>query len=296
MLWRDRQGRFSFIKAAALVVALVPALWMLYKLGAGRMGVKPIEAAIHQSGTWCLRFLLLTLAITPARIITGWNRLIAARRIFGVTALFFALAHVGFYAYDQKFDLIRIVIEIALRFYLTIGFVAVAAMIALGLTSRDNAVKRLGATAWQKLHRLVYPATALGIFHGFLQAKIDVSPDVVLAGVFLGLMGVRLMRGRVAINILTLGLLAIAAGLLAGMLELLWYALATGVSWRRVLDANFMMALQPRPALETIMILLALPALAMAIRAWQWAFGMPKPENLTKERIHADSRQGARER
>jgi sulfoxide reductase heme-binding subunit YedZ len=289
MLWRDRQGRFSWIKAAALAVAIVPALWMAYKLGAGKMGVKPIEAAIHQTGTWCLRFLLLTLAVTPARIITGWNRLIAARRILGVASLCYALAHVGFYTYDQKLDLVRVVIEIALRFYLTIGFVALAALVALGLTSRDAAVKRLGAATWQKLHRLVYPATALGIFHGFLQAKIDVSPDVVLAGRFLALVGVRLMRGRIAIHTGSLLALALAAALAAGVLELLWYALATGVNWRRVFDANFMMALQPRPALEVFAIALALPALALVARI---AARLTRP--LSKEYEHADGREGAR--
>ncbi len=266
--WNDRKGQFSPLKAITLALILLPGFWVAGKLATGAMGAKPVEAALHETGLWSVRLTLVTLAITPLRVITGQNRLILIRRMLGVSALAYALVHFGFYLFDQKFDLWRVASEIVLRFYLTIGFVALLGLIALGATSTDGMIRRMGAEAWNRLHRLVYPLAILGYWHGALQSKINASEHVVMAGLFLALMGVRALNARTIKKRLPmtpatlLGLAGLAMVATAG-LETLWYALATGIPAGRVFDANFMPDLMPRPALVVGGIALALPAAAL---------------------------------
>lgn len=265
-LWNDRKGVFSPLKATTLALVLLPGLWVGYKLATGTMGAKPIEAALHETGLWSVRLLLITLAITPLRLITGQNRLILIRRMLGVSALAYLVTHFGLYIFDQKVDLWRIASEIALRFYLTIGFVGLLAMLAMGITSTDGMIRRMGAGAWNRLHLLVYPTAVIAVWHGALQSKINASEHIVMAGLFLALMAVRAMRGRIALTPLALAGLAVLAMAATAGLEVLWYALATGIPPGRIFDANFMFDLQPRPALVVGMIALALPALSVLAR------------------------------
>lgn len=261
--WNDRQGRFAPLKALALAGIIAPGLWIGGHGLNGTLGAKPLEVALHETGLWAVRLLLVTLAITPLRLITGWGKLMQLRRMLGVAALAYALIHLFLYVVQQRYDLVVVVLEIIKRFYLTIGFVALVAMVALGVTSTDGSIRRMGAESWNRLHRLIYPLTVLAIFHAFLQAKIYVSEEVVQIGVFVVLMAVRFLhRGRRlhAWSLLALALLAVP--LTAG-LEALWYGLATGVPWRRILDANLMLALAPRPAVVVGLLALVLPLLAI---------------------------------
>lgn len=262
--WTDRRGRFSLLKATVLVLVSLPGLWIAWRLGTGQLGSKPITAALHETGLWSVRLLLATLAITPLRLIAGWGKALAVRRMLGLAALGYAFGHLLLYIVDQKYDLVRVGIEIVLRFYLTIGFVSLAAMLALGATSFDSAIRRLGAQRWSRLHALIYPLTLLALWHGALQSKIDVSEHVVMTGLFLALMGVRLMRrvGMALEPVPLLGLVPVAMTATAG-LEYLWYALATGVPADLVFAANFMPGLQPRPALGVGMLVLSLPIIAL---------------------------------
>ena len=265
-VWNDRKGVFSPLKAITLALILLPGLWVAWRLAAGTMGAKPIEAALHETGLWSVRLLLVTLAITPLRLITGQNRLILIRRMLGVAALAYLVIHFGLYLFDQKFDLWRVASEIVLRFYLTIGFVALLGMLALGVTSTDGMIRRMGALAWNRLHWLVYPLAILGYWHGALQSKINASEHIVMAGLFLALIGVRGMKKRIEltpISLLGLVILSVAA---TALLETAWYALATGISPMRIFDANFILELQPRPATVVGLIALALPALAVLAR------------------------------
>ncbi|MGL5446471.1 MAG: sulfite oxidase heme-binding subunit YedZ, partial [Rhabdaerophilum sp.] len=257
--WNDRLGRFAPLKALTLVSVIAPGLWISGHWFNGTLGAKPLEVALHETGLWALRILLVALAITPFRLVTGWGKLLQIRRMLGVSALVYVLIHLALYVIQQKYDLYVVGREILLRFYLTIGFVSLAAMLALGLTSTDGAIRRMGAARWNRLHKLVYPLSFLGIFHAFLQAKINVNEEVVMIGLFIILMAVRVMRNRVALSFWPLLGLAILAMPLTAALEALWYGLATGVPWRRVLDANLMLALAPRPALWVGIIALSLP-------------------------------------
>ncbi len=266
MLWQDRKGQFSPLKAVTLAALLLPALYLSYKLALGQLGGKPVNALLHQTGLWCLRILLVTLACTPVRIIGGLNRVILVRRMLGVGALCYGLVHFSLYIIDQGFDLVRVVSEIALRFYLTIGFLSLFAMSLLGITSTDGWVKKLGAVWWNRLHWLVYPLTVLALWHGALQSKINVDEAVIMTGVLIALLGVRLMRRRVPITWLTLTGLVLVSAIAAALVEYAWYKLGTGLPAERILSANLTLAAQPRPAAYVALITLALPVLAIVAR------------------------------
>ncbi|MCJ2024555.1 sulfite oxidase heme-binding subunit YedZ [Methylobacterium sp. J-067] len=261
--WLDRAGRLSWLKLVLFLACLAPAceLAIAYRLDA--LGAKPVTALIHGTGEWAVRFLLAGLAITPLRRIADWPKLILVRRMLGVTAMAYALAHLALYVTDQNFDLVKVVSEIALRIYLTIGFVALAGLIALGATSTDAAIRNMGPN-WHRLHRLVYTITVLGLVHYFLQAKIDVSAPVFWTGVFLLLMGWRIMRKfRLPERPWALLLLAIAAALLTAGLEAAWYGLASGVPASLVLAANLDFSGPIRPAWWVLAVGLALPVTAL---------------------------------
>lgn len=247
--WQDRAGRLSPLKLAAFIGVLLPALWIIVQWQAGWLAPKPVTEAIHQSGDWTVRLLLLTLLITPLRRIADWPKLIAIRRTLGVAAMAYALLHLSLYILDQKFDLFRVASEIVLRFYLTIGFVALAGLIALGVTSTDGAIRRLGGPRWQKLHNLVYGIAVLGLIHFFLQSKIDVTQATIMAGLFVLLMGYRLMkRASIALTFGPLVATAVAGGVLVAVLETCWYAFTSGADFWRVLSANLDLEYTIRPA------------------------------------------------
>lgn len=261
--WNDRQGHFAPLKAFALIGCAAPGLWIGWHWLNGTLGAKPLEIALHDTGSWAVRLLLVTLAVTPVRLVTGWGKLVQIRRILGVAALVYTLIHLFLYVVQQRYDLVVVVLEIIKRFYLTVGFVSLAAMVALGWTSTDGAIRRMGAEAWNRLHRLIYPLTVLAIFHAFLQAKINVTEEVVQIGLFVVLMAVRSLHKRRLLNVWSLLALAALAMPVTAALEALWYGLATGVPWQRILDANFMLILAPRPAVVVGLIALVLPLLAI---------------------------------
>jgi len=237
-LWTDRAGRFSPLKFITLLIAVAPGLWVAFAWATDDLGAKPLTEALHQMGEWAIRFLIATLAITPARKVLNWPKLILIRRMLGVTTMTYALIHVSLYIVQQHLDLFFVASEIVLRFYLTIGFVALLGLIALGWTSTDGWVKRLGKR-WTTLHKAVYIIATLGLFHYALQLKIDVTKAVLLTGLFVWLMGYRLIdRRRWPINFVSLASLSVVAALATAGVEALWYAIGTGISALSVLSTN----------------------------------------------------------
>ena len=246
--WRDRAGRVSGLKLATFLFALAPGLWFAGAYAADALGPKPITALLHGTGEWAVRFLLLSLAVTPLRRIANAPKLILVRRMLGLTVLAYALIHLMLYVVDQNFVLTKVVSEIATRIYLTIGFVALLGLVVLGVTSTDGMIRRLGK-AWPRLHKAVYTIAVLGLLHYYLQAKIDVSDPVFWTGAFLLLMGWRAMqRFRWPTNPLTLTGLAVFAALATALLEATWYGLASGVPASLVLSANLEFPDTIRPA------------------------------------------------
>jgi sulfoxide reductase heme-binding subunit YedZ len=261
--WLDRAGRLSWLKLAVFLACLAPACQLLIAYRLDMLGAKPITALIHGTGEWTVRYLLATLALTPLRRIADWPKLVLVRRMLGVTAMAYALAHLVLYVIDQNYDLAKVVSEIALRIYLTIGFVALAGLIALGATSTDGAIRAMGPN-WHRLHKLAYTIAVLGLVHYFLQAKIDVSAPVFWTGVFLLLMGWRVMRRfRLPERPWALLLLVIAAALLTAGLEAAWYGLASGVPANLVLAANLDFSGPIRPAWWVLAVGLILPVTAL---------------------------------
>lgn len=245
---REKSGRWSPEKIVAFLVAILPALWLYGRFHLNDLGARPITEAIHFTGEWAVRLLLLSLLISPARRLLGSGKLILARRTLGVAALAYALLHLTLYIMDQKYNLFVVASEIVLRFYLTIGFIALIGLIALGATSFDAVIRRMGPR-WNTLHRVAYGIAALAIVHFLLQKKIEIYEPTVMAGLTLWLFGYRLMNrygGEPGWKGLT-GL-SVACALLTAVLEALWFGVKTGVDPWRVLDANLALDIEIRPA------------------------------------------------
>lgn len=261
--WTDYKGNLVPLKLVCFIALFLPGLWVSWQWYQGDLAPKPVTEAIHQIGSWTVRLILISLAVTPLRGIVHWPRLIDLRRMLGVSATVYVLIHLGLYILDQHGDMWRVVTEIALRFYLTIGFVALVGLVVLGVTSTDGMVRRLGAMRWNALHRTVYAITVLSLVHSFLQAKVDVTQPVLMTGFFLVLMGYRSLHKRGYRSPLALVGLAIVCGLATAGIEAAWYALATGVDARRVLAANLAVDVAIRPALWVAMAGLALAPLRL---------------------------------
>ncbi len=282
--WTDRAGKFSPFKTAFFVGACLPALWLIWSASSGAfasagtpgpLGPRPVTEAIHQTGDWAIRFLWMSLAVTPLRRIANWPKLIQVRRLLGVTALVYALTHFSLYTLDLKFDVLRIASEIALRFYLTMGFVALLGLVALGSTSTDAAIKRLGGKAWNRLHTIVYGIGLLAAFHYFIQSKADVYQPTLMAGLFILMMLYRLAhwRGFALTSPWVLGAIAILAALATAGVEYAWYGLATGIPPSRVLAANLQFSFSIRPAWWVLAVGVAALLVAL-VRPW---FGKDQP-------------------
>lgn len=190
-------GRIRGLKALLFVVCLVPSGTLLLEVfgvaGMG-LGANPVEELIHRFGIWGLRFILITLAITPLRFMTGWGWLLRFRRMFGLFAFFYILMHFLTYAgLDQRFDLAVIFEDIVERPFITIGFAAFVLLIPLAVTSTNAMMKRLGPR-WKKLHRLVYLIAILGAWHFYWQVKLDTLEPLVYIAILSVLLGYRLWR------------------------------------------------------------------------------------------------------
>jgi len=174
--------------------ALPAALMLLGAFGRGPMdlGADPVNRLIHACGITALNLLLITLLVTPVRQLTGMNHLIRVRRMLGLFAFFYALMHFTVYLWlDQGLDLKAVVADIVKRPYITVGFTALLMLIPLAVTSTNAMMRRLGRR-WQKLHRLIYVLTLLGIWHFYWQVKKDIREPLLYVGMFAVLMGWRL--------------------------------------------------------------------------------------------------------
>jgi len=174
------------------VLALVPLLLLVLDAGIGRLGVEPVEAVIRRTGWWALALLLATLAITPARRLTGLNVLIQARRPLGLSAFGYAALHFLLYTgLDQWFGFGYILEDILERPFITAGFLAFILLIPLAATSTSGAIRRLGGRRWRRLHMIVYPATVLAVLHYFWLVKADTRGPLLFAGVLAILFALR---------------------------------------------------------------------------------------------------------
>ena len=190
-------GSIRGLKAVLFLLCLVPLVKLaleLFGVAGASLGANPVEELIHRFGIWGLNFLLITLAVTPLRFLTGRNWLIRFRRMLGLFAFFYILMHFLTYAgLDQRFDLAVILEDIAERPFITIGFIAFLLLMPLAATSTKRMMKRLGRR-WQKLHRLVYVIAVLGVWHFYWQVKLDTLEPVIYAAILAVLLGYRVWR------------------------------------------------------------------------------------------------------
>jgi len=188
-------------KAVLFATCLLPFAWLFYGAWADRLGANPAETLIRNTGDWVLRFLCLTLAVTPLRQLSGWHALARFRRMLGLFSFFYLVLHFLSYAWlDMGFDLDAIVRDIPKRPFALVGFAAFLLMLPLAATSFNRAIKALGAVRWQALHRLVYAIVLLGLLHFFWMrsAKHDFGEVAVYAVVIALLLGWRLGKAWVA--------------------------------------------------------------------------------------------------
>ena len=182
-------------KPIVFVAALLPLAWLVFCVLTGRTSANPAEDIILMTGIWALRFLLASLAITPIRRLTGWNRLIQYRRMLGLFAFFYACLHLGGYlAFDRVFQFREIGADIAKRPFITMGMIAFALLVPLAITSTKAWIRRLGRR-WQLLHRLVYASAIAAAVHFLWKVKVVAGEPVYYAVVLAVLLGVRLVWG-----------------------------------------------------------------------------------------------------
>jgi sulfoxide reductase heme-binding subunit YedZ len=181
------------LKPPVFAICLLPFAWMVWDTFTDGLGPNPLEAVTHHTGDWALRLLLVTLAVTPLRRLTGWTRVLRFRRMLGLFSFFYALLHFLTWLWlDQGFAWGAIVADIAQRPYITVGFAALVMLTALAITSTRGWMRRLGRN-WQRLHRLIYPAAILGIIHYVWLVKADLLEPGIYGLVLAGLLAMRLV-------------------------------------------------------------------------------------------------------
>lgn len=168
---------------------LINYLWFFQPL---QLGPNPAEAIEHTTGLWALKFLLLTLAITPLRVLTGWNWLIRYRRMLGLFAFFYGTLHLGAYiVFDQFLRFEAIVNDILKRPFITLGMACFILMMPLAITSTRSWIRRLGGATWNRLHKLVYPCAILAVAHYWLLVKLDTTWPAIYGVILLLLLSFR---------------------------------------------------------------------------------------------------------
>jgi sulfoxide reductase heme-binding subunit YedZ len=193
-----------FIKVLVFVSCLVPLGWLAWRFfgahpadmstwGVG-LGANPVEALEHKTGDWTLRFLLITLAITPLRKLLHIPALIKFRRMFGLFAFFYGCLHFTTYlGVDKFFNVHEILADVVKRKYITVGFTAFVLLVPLAITSTAGWIRRLGGKRWQALHRLIYVSAIAGVIHYLWLVKADIREPLEYGAVLAALLAYRLV-------------------------------------------------------------------------------------------------------
>lgn len=270
--WFDYGGRFSPLKASVFLALFIPGVWTAVSFELDRLGARPLTESIHQFGDWTIRLIFISLTITPARLVLQWPRLLDVRRMVGVAACVYVLIHLSLYTADEAFDLATVASEIVLRIYLTIGFTALTGLCVLAITSTDGWQRRLGARRWQSLHRILYGIGLLAVIHFFMQSKLDEWEPTIMAGIYVWLMGCRVVSwrlGRGKLPLWSVASLSVLAGVLTALGEAAYFAFAMGAPFGLVLQANLSLETGLRPAWVVLVSTLAVALLGWA-RATFW--------------------------
>ena len=183
-----------FAKFVLVVNCAVPAILLTWDAGHHNLGANPVNFALLTTGMSALVFLILTLALTPLRKISGLNWLISFRRALGLCAFFYACAHfLMFFSLDRSFSIPGTLSEMVKRKYLIVGSTGLLAMVPLAVTSTNAMIKRLGGKRWRALHRLAYVAGIAGVIHYYMQVKADVRQPLLFMAMLAILLAYRLV-------------------------------------------------------------------------------------------------------
>ena len=180
-------------KVVLFLVALAPFGLLVRGMLRGELGVNPAETIQLETGRWALKFLLLSLAVTPVRRLTGWNPLIQFRRMLGLFAFFYACCHfAAYWSFDLEFAFAAMMGDVVKRPFIALGFAAFLLMLPLALTSTKGWIRRLGKR-WTALHRAVYVAAICALIHFALKVKVFTGDPVIYAAVLTALLGFRVV-------------------------------------------------------------------------------------------------------
>jgi len=183
------------LKPVIFILALIPLAWLIWRGAAGDLGANPPETIDRFLGDWALRFLILTLALTPAKRFLGWTSGMSLRRMLGLFAFFYASLHVtGYLVVNLGLNLEDFIKDVVKRTFITVGMGVYLCLLSLALTSTSRMVKRLGAARWKALHRLIYPAALAACLHYFMMIKADHLLPLLHLLVVIALLGARLVQ------------------------------------------------------------------------------------------------------
>lgn len=187
------RNAIGWVKPTLFCAALLPLLWFIVAAVGDDLGANPIEAIVRGLGDWALRLLLLTLAVTPLRRLSGWGWIAQLRRMLGLYTFFYATLHLlAYVVLDQFFDWTALGHDILKRPFITVGMVSFLILLALAVTSAKRLIKRLGGVRWKRLHSLIYPAAIAAVLHYAMMVKADLREPLIYAGLLALLLGYRL--------------------------------------------------------------------------------------------------------
>jgi methionine sulfoxide reductase heme-binding subunit len=187
-----RTTRWKAAKVALFLAALVPFARLLWRIYNQDLGPNPLEFITHATGDWTIRFLMITLSVTPLRRLLGMPNLIRFRRMSGLFAFFYGCLHLATYlVLDKGVDFQEIVKDVAKRPFITAGATGLLLMTPLAVTSTAGWIRRLGGRNWQRLHRLVYFSAFAGVVHYYWLVKSDIRLPLMYASILALLMAVR---------------------------------------------------------------------------------------------------------
>jgi|KBSMisStandDraft_5_1062788.scaffolds.fasta_scaffold69924_2 sulfoxide reductase heme-binding subunit YedZ len=242
--WQDRQRRFSWLKASAFALVLLPGIRLTYQTATGEFGLMAMAygGLTYWSGVWATVVLLMALAVTPIIVVFRWPALIDVRRMIGVMALIYTIAHIILFFGLRSWNFEKIGIETVTRLTIFVATLSTIGLIVLGATSLDAAIRRMGSKGWQRLHNTNYIISALALLHVVL-ARGTYAEQYLLCGLFVWLMLWRLLdRYRLGSDVKALIAIAVFCCLFTAFLE-------AGFMWGRrgydvigTLRINFMFA------------------------------------------------------
>src|SRR5262245_41613687 len=183
-MMRNDVWKRPVLKAGVFGGCLMPLVVLAWQALTNNLGANPIDEITDITGVWTLRFLLITLAVTPMRRLTGWNRLIQLRRMLGLFAFFYGSLHFLTYIWlDQFFVVEDIIADVIERPFITVGFTSFVLLLPLAITSTTAMIKRLGGKWWQRLHRLVYAIAIGGVVAYLWLGKADIQQPLPHCGI-----------------------------------------------------------------------------------------------------------------